>query len=93
MKCNAVGGNDQWIALTVDSDERWAKLAVLMGQPALAQDKRYATAAARREHRVELVRRLVVPLVADAVRVAVEVDDSADGDDFYVVNVEFQRSA
>jgi crotonobetainyl-CoA:carnitine CoA-transferase CaiB-like acyl-CoA transferase len=28
-------GNDQWIALTVDSDERWAKLAVLMGQ---AQD-------------------------------------------------------
>ena len=47
-------GNDQWIAITVDSDERWAKLAALMGQPALAQDKRYATAAARRAHRLEV---------------------------------------
>ena len=47
-------GNDQWIALTVDSDERWTKLAALMGHPALAQDKRYATAAARRAHRVEI---------------------------------------
>ncbi len=47
-------GDDQWIAITVDTDERWAKLAALMGQPALAQDQRYATAAARRAHRVEI---------------------------------------
>ena len=47
-------GDDQWIALTVDSDARWAKLATLMGHAALAQDSRYTTAVARRAHRQEI---------------------------------------
>ena len=47
-------GHDQWIALTVDSDQRWANLATLLGQPTLATDSRYATAHARRAHRKEI---------------------------------------
>ena len=75
-------GNDQWIALTVDSDERWAKLAVLMGQPALAQDKRYATAAARREHRVEvntLVSAWTAPLEVTELTRMLQAQDIASG--------------
>lgn len=44
-------GNDQWIALTVQTDAQWAVLSALMKQPNLAVDPRYKTAKARREHR------------------------------------------
>ena len=47
-------GDDQWIALTVETDAQWATLARLMGQPALAGDARFATAAGRRAHRDEV---------------------------------------
>ena len=51
-------GDDQWIALTVETDTQWATLAALMGQPELAEDARFASAAARRMHR-DLVNELV----------------------------------
>lgn len=50
----AARGDDSWIAISVDDDDQWAGLAVAMGDPALASDDRFATAAARRDHRDEL---------------------------------------
>ena len=47
-------GDDQWIALTVETDAQWVALARLMGQPALAADARFASAADRRAHRDEV---------------------------------------
>ena len=40
-------GEDQWVAIAVENDAEWQAMCVLMGQPALAQDVRYATAKAR----------------------------------------------
>jgi crotonobetainyl-CoA:carnitine CoA-transferase CaiB-like acyl-CoA transferase len=44
-------GEDQWIALTVQTDAQWAALATLMQQSALANDPKFMTASARRENR------------------------------------------
>jgi crotonobetainyl-CoA:carnitine CoA-transferase CaiB-like acyl-CoA transferase len=44
-------GDDQWIALTVQTDAQWAALATLMQQSALANDPKFMTASARRENR------------------------------------------
>jgi crotonobetainyl-CoA:carnitine CoA-transferase CaiB-like acyl-CoA transferase len=35
-------GDDEWIAIAVETDEQWASLANLIGGPALAADERYA---------------------------------------------------
>ena len=47
-------GEDQWIAIDVASDEQFAALCRVLDRPGLAGDPRYASAAGRREHRVEL---------------------------------------
>ncbi len=47
-------GEDQWIAISVENDADFASLAGVMGQPALAQDVRFATNAARLQNRKEL---------------------------------------
>jgi len=44
-------GNDQWLALTVQTDAQWAALTELMQDPALAHDPRFSSAANRRLHR------------------------------------------
>ena len=44
-------GEDQWLALTVQTDAQWASLTKLMRQPELATDTRFETAAARRLNR------------------------------------------
>jgi len=51
-------GQDQWIALTVETDHQWRALTSLMQRPELANDPRYVTAAARRSNR-EAVNALV----------------------------------
>lgn len=48
----------EWISLAVNSDRAWQQLATAMNQPALAQDSRYATLAARQRHEAELDRLL-----------------------------------
>ena len=48
------GGEDQWIAIDVATDEQFASLCAVLGSPGLAADPRYASAASRREHRAEL---------------------------------------
>lgn len=47
-------GEDKWIALSIGSDAEWHGLCQAMGQPHLAQDVRFATILARRQHQVEL---------------------------------------
>jgi crotonobetainyl-CoA:carnitine CoA-transferase CaiB-like acyl-CoA transferase len=52
--CKAVGpaseNGDRWISLCVASDEQWATLRELMGDPEWARDPVYATNDGRREH-------------------------------------------
>ncbi|MEM7251364.1 MAG: CoA transferase [Pseudomonadota bacterium] len=47
-------GTDEWIAIDVGSDDEFARLAKCLKLPSLATDTRFATAAARREHRSAL---------------------------------------
>ena len=43
-------GEDRWVAIAVEDDAAWARFAAAIGQPGLANDRRYATAAARKEN-------------------------------------------
>ncbi|MDE2695963.1 MAG: CaiB/BaiF CoA-transferase family protein [Chloroflexota bacterium] len=47
-------GDDRWLALAVPSDEAFARLCDVMGQPELATDERFADAAARYGHQDDL---------------------------------------
>jgi crotonobetainyl-CoA:carnitine CoA-transferase CaiB-like acyl-CoA transferase len=47
-------GDDRWIALAVRDDAQFAAFANALGQPALAADPRFATAAARRANSAAL---------------------------------------
>src|SRR6266481_4354272 len=47
-------GHDRWIAVAVEDDAAWGRLAVLLGRPELATDPRYATLAGRKLHEDEL---------------------------------------
>ncbi|OAI40131.1 hypothetical protein AYO38_06380 [bacterium SCGC AG-212-C10] len=48
------GGNDSWIAIAVETDEQFAALCHVIGQPALAADPRYASLPARKENERDL---------------------------------------
>ena len=48
------GGEDQWIAIDIATDEQFASLCAVLGSPGLAADPRYASAGSRREHRAGL---------------------------------------
>jgi len=47
-------GEDRWCAIAVETDAQWRALCVVLALPELAEDPRYATLAARREHRAAL---------------------------------------
>ena len=47
-------GNDRWIGIAIRNDAEWRTLTALMGQPELADDPRFATAPARKQHEDEL---------------------------------------
>ncbi|MDP3766849.1 MAG: CoA transferase [Dehalococcoidia bacterium] len=49
-------GKDRWVAIAVRSDEEWRALCEVMERPELADDARFATAAARLESLDELDR-------------------------------------
>lgn len=51
-------GDDNWIAISVQSDEQWHSLVDEIGSPVWATDSRYATAAARKADQDELDRNL-----------------------------------
>ena len=46
----ADGADEEWLALAAESDAAFARLAEHMGTPALAEDARFATNAARKRH-------------------------------------------
>ena len=47
-------GEDQWVALSVETDRQWRALATLLGQPDLADDPRFETEVARHANEDEL---------------------------------------
>jgi crotonobetainyl-CoA:carnitine CoA-transferase CaiB-like acyl-CoA transferase len=51
-------GDDNWITLSVQSDEQWRALVEEIGSPAWATDGRYATAASRKTNHDDLDRNL-----------------------------------
>ena len=51
-------GDDDWIAVTVGTDDQWRALVGLMGRPSWCDDPRLATVAGRREQGDDVDRRL-----------------------------------
>jgi crotonobetainyl-CoA:carnitine CoA-transferase CaiB-like acyl-CoA transferase len=47
-------GDDRWLAVAVEDDAAWVRLARLLGRPDLAEDPRYATVVARKRHEDDL---------------------------------------
>jgi crotonobetainyl-CoA:carnitine CoA-transferase CaiB-like acyl-CoA transferase len=52
--CYPCAGEDRWCAIAVETDAQWAALCGVLGRPALADDPRYATLAARRARLAEV---------------------------------------
>jgi len=48
------GGEDNWVAISVQSDEQWRALIDQMGAPAWALDARFATAVSRKQNEDDL---------------------------------------
>jgi len=51
-------GDDDWIAVTIGTDEQWRALVDVMGRPSWTDDHRYSSVTGRREHGDEIDRRL-----------------------------------
>ncbi len=49
-----VAGTDEWIAIAAETEDQWRALCRVMGQPALADDARFADLAARKANEVAL---------------------------------------
>ena len=49
-------GDDQWVAIAVQSDEEWARLCRIMGSPDLSLDARFSSLDARKKNEDELDR-------------------------------------
>ena len=47
-------GEDRWLAVAVEDDAAWGRLAGVLGRAELATDPRYATLAARKRHEDDL---------------------------------------
>lgn len=47
-------GHDEWVAISVPDETAWRGLCATLGNPALADDERFADPDARRAHRAEL---------------------------------------
>jgi benzylsuccinate CoA-transferase BbsF subunit len=52
--CYPCAGEDRWCALSVRSDEEWRRLCFAIGCGRLAEDRRFASIAARIEHADEI---------------------------------------
>jgi crotonobetainyl-CoA:carnitine CoA-transferase CaiB-like acyl-CoA transferase len=51
-------GEDRWLAVAVEDDAAWRRLAGVLGQPELATDPRFATLVARKQNEDELEARV-----------------------------------
>jgi crotonobetainyl-CoA:carnitine CoA-transferase CaiB-like acyl-CoA transferase len=52
--CYPAAGNDQWVTIACRDDDEFGVLCSVMDRPELAEDERFATAAARHAHQDEL---------------------------------------
>jgi crotonobetainyl-CoA:carnitine CoA-transferase CaiB-like acyl-CoA transferase len=52
--CYRCAGDDRWCVIAVQSDGQWRALAEQLGQPALADDERFATFVARARNATQL---------------------------------------
>jgi crotonobetainyl-CoA:carnitine CoA-transferase CaiB-like acyl-CoA transferase len=52
--CYRTKGDDEWIAISIASDEEWTALRRVMGDPAWSRDERFAGTDGRLAHRDEL---------------------------------------
>jgi crotonobetainyl-CoA:carnitine CoA-transferase CaiB-like acyl-CoA transferase len=52
----ARGGDEDWVSIAVGSEQEWQALCEAIGQPELARDPRFATAALRKGNEAELDR-------------------------------------
>ena len=50
----AMGDDECWVTIAAGSEEEWRALCRAIGQPSLAGDARFATAALRKQHEDEL---------------------------------------
>lgn len=50
----ATNRNDRWLTVAVSTDEQWRALVDTIGEASLADDPRFATVTARRQHQGEL---------------------------------------
>ncbi len=53
-----VAGDDRWLAIALEHEDRWPALCAALGDPALASDARFADASARRANSDELDQRI-----------------------------------
>lgn len=56
--CYPCRGNDQWVVIAVTTDEEWASLARLMGDPEWTRDPRFADSMSRWNNQDELNSRI-----------------------------------
>jgi crotonobetainyl-CoA:carnitine CoA-transferase CaiB-like acyl-CoA transferase len=52
----AAGDDNKWVSIVVATEEEWRKLCAVIGRAALADDRRFATADARKRNEQELDR-------------------------------------
>ena len=77
MPYQAFETKDGRLVLAVGNDGQFARLCEVVGRPELARDPRFATNAARVEHRGELVRELAPLLAARATGAWLDALDAA----------------
>ena len=65
-------GEDDWIAVTVGTDDQWRALVELMGRPSWTEDRGFDTVAGRRERSDDIDRRLAHWFGGRDLRCAVE---------------------
>ena len=78
-------GEDEWVAVAVGDDEAWSRLVAAIGRPELADDERFAIAAARHRH-VDAAEQVVVDWTTDR-------DATAVADELRAVGVPAARVA
>jgi benzylsuccinate CoA-transferase BbsF subunit len=49
-ECYPTGGEDKWVSIAVASEDEWRALCGVIGNPALAEDPRFKTAALRKQN-------------------------------------------
>lgn len=53
-ECYRAAGEDEWVSIAVGTEKEWRALCIAMGQPQLADDARFATAALRKQNEIAL---------------------------------------